>query len=463
MPDPEHRLDAMRRSPSTRLSPVALILAAALTTPTLKAQTAFMNVNVIPMDRERVLPDQTVVVEDGRIAALGPAATTAVPAGATRIEARGKYLIPGLAEMHAHIPPAQQGQDYVERVLLLYVANGVTTIRGMLGQASHLDLRRRVDAGEVLGPRIWTSGPSVNGNNIRTTAAADSAARATKAAGYDFIKIHPALTREVFDALDRAADREGIRYAGHVPALVGVPRALEAGYWSIDHLDSYLDALVTPGGGPPEVGFFGMGLVHRVDEAGIPEIARATRAAAVWNVPTQILMENLASEEDPEVMAQRPELRYMPPALLEGSIRQKRRLWEDHPSAEDWRRFVETRRKLVKALHDAGAGLLLGSDAPQWWNVPGFSALRELGALVAAGLTPYEALETGTRNVATFFGTQDRAGTIEVGKQADLLLLDANPLEDISNVWRNAGVMIRGRWLSRATLDQRLQQMAAGR
>jgi len=463
MPDPEHRLDAMRRSPSTRLSPVALILAAALTTPTLKAQTAFMNVNVIPMDRERVLPDQTVVVEDGRIAALGPAATTAVPAGATRIEARGKYLIPGLAEMHAHIPPAQQGQDYVERVLLLYVANGVTTIRGMLGQASHLDLRRRVDAGEVLGPRIWTSGPSVNGNNIRTTAAADSAARATKAAGYDFIKIHPGLTREVFDALDRAADREGIRYAGHVPALVGVPRALEAGYWSIDHLDSYLDALVTPGGGPPEVGFFGMGLVHRVDEAGIPEIARATRAAAVWNVPTQILMENLASEEDPEVMAQRPELRYMPPALLEGSIRQKRRLWEDHPSAEDWRRFVETRRQLVKALHDAGAGLLLGSDAPQWWNVPGFSALRELGALVAAGLTPYEALETGTRNVATFFGTQDRAGTIEVGKQADLLLLDANPLEDISNVWRNAGVMIRGRWLSRATLDQRLQQMAAGR
>ena len=451
----------MHRSPTTQLPSVALILAAALTAPALKAQTAFVGVTVIPMDRERVLPDQTVVVEDGRIVALGPAATTAVPAGATRIEARGKYLIPGLAEMHAHIPPAQQGQDYVEGVLFLYVANGVTTIRGMLGQASHLDLRRRVEAGEVLGPRIWTSGPSVSSNNIRTTAAADSAVRATKAAGYDFIKIHPGLTREVFDALDRAADREGIRYAGHVPTLVGVPRALEAGYWSIDHLDSYLDALVAPGGAPPELGFFGMGLVRRVDEARIPEMARATQAAGVWNVPTQILMENLASEEDPEVMAQRPELRYMPPALLEGSIRQKRRLWEDHPSAEDWRRFVETRRKLVKALHDAGAGLLLGSDAPQWWNVPGFSALRELGALVAAGLTPYQALETGTRNVATFFGTQDRAGTIEVGKQADLLLLDANPLEDISNVWRNAGVMIRGRWLSRAEIRRHLDRLVS--
>ena len=447
-----------------RLPVGALILAAIHATPSLTAQTAFVNVTVIPMDRERALPDQTVVVENGRIAAIGPSAATPVPAGATRIEGGGKYLIPGLAEMHAHIPPAQQGRDYLEDVLFLYLANGVTTIRGMLGQPSHLDLRRRVEAGDVLGPRIWTSGPSVSGNNIRTGAAADSAVRATKAAGYDFIKIHPGLTREVFDALDRAADREGIRYAGHVPTLVGVPRALEAGYWSIDHLDSYLDALVPQGSGEGlDLGFFGMGLIRRVNDAGIREIARATRAAGVWNVPTQILMENLASDEDPAVMAQRPEIRYMPTELLERSIQQKRNLRAAHPAAEDWRRFVEVRRKLVKALHDEGAGLLLGSDAPQWWNVPGFSALRELGALVAAGLTPYQALETGTRNVATYFGTQERAGTSEVGKQADLILLDANPLEDIGNVGNNAGVMIRGRWLSRTTLDQRLQQMAVGR
>jgi imidazolonepropionase-like amidohydrolase len=450
--------------PSTRLTVGALSLATAFMTLGLEAQTAFVGVTVVPMDRERLLPEQTVVVEDGRITVIGPAATTTVPAGATRIEARGKFLIPGLAEMHAHIPPAQQGQDYVERVLFLYVANGVTTIRGMLGQPSHLELKRRVESGELLGPRIWTSGPSVSGNNTKSAAAADSAARATKAAGYDFIKIHPALTREVFHALDRAADDEGIRYAGHVPTLVGVPRALEAGYWSIDHLDSYLDVLVPPGsGGARDPGFFGLGLIKSVDDSRIADIARATRAAGVWNVPTQILMENLASDEDPAVMAQRPEFRYMPASLLERSIEQKRTLRAQYPSDQDWRRFTEVRRRLVKALHDEGAGLLLGSDAPQWWNVPGFSALRELGALVAAGLTPYQALETGTRNVATFFGTQDRAGTIEVGKRADLVLLDANPLDDIGNVWKNAGVMIRGRWLSRATLDQRLQQLAAGR
>src|SRR3989304_4615522 len=264
--------------------------------------TAFVGVTVVPMDRDRVLRDQTVVVENGHIAAIGPAPTTTVPAGAARIEARGKSLTPGLAEMHAHIPPAQQGQGYVENVLFLYVANGVPTIRGVLGQASHLELRRLVEAGEVLGPRIWTSGPSVSANNIRTGEAADSAARATKAAGYDFIKIHPGPPREVFDALDRAADREGIRYAGHVPTLVGVPRALEAGYWTIDHLDGYLDALV-PGwaGAPANPGFFGASLLRFLDESRISELARATRVAGVWNVPTQILMENLARSEERRV------------------------------------------------------------------------------------------------------------------------------------------------------------------
>lgn len=393
--------------------------------------TVFVGVTVIPMDRDQVLRDQTVVVENGRIAAMGPAATTAVPPGAVRIEARGKYLIPGLAEMHAHIPAPQQGQDYTERVLFLYVANGVTTIRGMLGQPSHLELRRRVEAGDILGPRIWTSGPSVNGNNIKT---------------------------------GEAADREGIRYAGHVPTLVGVPRALEAGYWTIDHLDNYLDALVpASGGAAADPGFFGMSLIQSVDESRIAGMAQATRAAGVWNVPTQILMENLASDEDPAVMAQRPEFRYMPARLLDASMQQKGNLLTQYPSPDDRRRFVDVRRKLIKALHDEGAGLLLGSDSPQWWNVAGFSILRELGALVAAGLTPYQALETGTRNVAMFFGTQDRAGTIEVGKQADLILLDANPLEDIGNVWLSSGVMIRGRWLSRAALDERLERLAASR
>lgn len=424
---------------------------------------ALVGVNVIPMDRERILENQTVVIRDGIIAVLGPAATTPVPEGALRIEATGKYLLPGLAEMHAHIPTPDQGSDYLERILFLYVANGVTTARSMLGHPSHLELRRRIEAGEILGPRLWTSGPSASGSSTPAPRAADSLVRAQKSFGYDFVKIHPGLSLESFEALDRAADEVGMRYAGHVPTAVGVRRALAAGYWSIDHLDGYIHAIVADGA-PVDLadagGFFGIALVDHVDERKIPAIARATRDAGVWNVPTQILMENLASETLPESLALRPEFRYMPRQFLERSIQQKRNLHQQTtPQAR--RRFIELRRQLVKALHDQGAGLLLGSDAPQWWNVPGYSALRELEAIVAAGLTPYQALETATRNVAVFFGVADRQGTVGTGKRADLLLLDANPLENIANVHRRAGVMIRGRWLSREAIQRRLSEIAS--
>lgn len=425
--------------------------------------TAFVSVNVIPMDRERVLENQTVIVRDGRIAALGPAAGTPVPAGAVRVEARGKYLMPGLAEMHAHIPTPQQGQEYTERVLFLYVANGVTTARSMLGHPSHLPLRQRVEAGELIGPRIWTSGPSANGNTVPSVAQAESLVTAQKTFGYDFIKIHPGVPRDAFDALDATADRLGIRYAGHVPVAVGVARALEAGYWSIDHLDGYMNTLVADGASVDRNGaggFFGIEFVSHVDDAKIAGIARATREAGVWNIPTQILMENLATDLDPESQARRPELKYMPRQAVAGWIHQKENfLAQNSPEAR--RRFIEVRRHLVKALHDAGAGLLLGSDAPQWWNVPGFSALRELEAIVAAGLTPYQALETGTRNVAVFFGIANQQGTVDVGQRADLVLLDANPLADIANVWRQSGVMIRGRWLPRAEIEERLAAIAS--
>lgn len=420
---------------------------------------AFVDVSVIPMDRERVLERQTVIVREGRISAIGPASRTAVPAGATRIEGRGRYLLPGLAEMHAHIP---QDAEYAREVLFLYLAHGVTTVRGMLGHPSHLPLRDQVESGQVLGPRIWTSGPSVNGNSVPTPEVARRVAREQKAAGYDFIKIHPGLTRATFDALDAVADEVGIPFAGHVPADVGIRRALEARYWSIDHLDGYVDALVADGATTPESGgWFGANFAKYVDEAKIVPLARATREAGVWNVPTQTLMESYASASDVEAMARRPELRYMPPRTREQWVAWTRRAASGGPPDDERQRFLQIRRQLIRALHDEGAGLLLGSDAPQVWNVPGISAHQELHAIVAAGLTPYEALETGTRNVATYFGVLDRAGTVETGKWADLILIDANPLVTIENTRRLAGVMIRGRWLPRDELDDRLAAIAA--
>ncbi|MDH4044598.1 MAG: amidohydrolase family protein, partial [Gemmatimonadota bacterium] len=207
-------------------------------------------------------------------------------------------------------------------------------------------------------------------------------------------------------------------------------------------------------------GWFGVAFTDDVEESGIPALARRTEDAGVWNVPTQILMESYATAETADAMLRRPEVRYMPPRT-----RDQWRQWkteaatqQPQPVMDQW---IAVRRTLIKALHDAGAGLLLGSDAPQVWNVPGFSVHRELEALVAAGLTPYDALVTGTRNIATYLGTADRAGTIAVGKQADLILLDANPLLDIRNTTRRAGVMIRGVWHPQSELEARLAQIAA--
>lgn len=455
----------MRRASRLLRGLVLAALAAVLTVlglvPPAAAQeaTAFEHVNVIPMDTERVLADQTVIVRDGRIVALGPAAATPVPAGATRVDGRGKYLIPGLAEMHAHVP-GPQNAAWQETVLFLYVAGGVTTIRGMLGHPSHLALKERLERGTPIGPRLWTSGPSVNGNSVQTPDSAVRTAAHQRTAGYDFIKIHPGLARDVFDSLDAAADRVGIRFAGHVPVAVGLPRALAAGYWSIDHLDGYLEELAGRTG--EESQWFAWQFAPDVDLDRIPVLARRTRDAGVWNVPTQTIMESFATRETAEQLAARPELRYLPPQMRRQWIEWKQAAPTDAAARERLDRWIDVRRRLVKALQDEGAGLLLGSDAPQVWNVPGFSVHRELEAMVAAGLTPYQALAMGTSNVARFLGASDRAGTIAVGKQADLVLLDGNPLSDITHTTRRSGVMVRGVWIPQAEIQRRLDAIAAG-
>lgn len=425
--------------------------------------TVFVNVTVIPMDRERAIPNQTVVVRGDRIVEIGPASRVQVPEGGVRVDGRGKYLIPGLAEMHAHIPGGEAPDSMVERTLYLYVAGGLTTVRGMLGHPRHLELRARAARAELVSPTIYTSGPSLNGNSIPTPAAASAVVLEQKEAGYDFLKIHPGIRREVFDTLAAAAHRLRIPFAGHVPLDVGLDRALETRYATIDHLDGYIEAMLRDGAPlePSQSAFFGMNLAEHVDESRMAELVAATRRAGVWNVPTQVLMENLVVGGSAEELARRPEMRYVASATLAQWAEAKHTLLQGTgASAGSARRMIEIRRRLIQALHAAGAGLLLGSDAPQVYNVPGFSTHRELEALVGAGLTPYQALETGTRNVAEFFGTLGETGTVEQGKRADLVLLDGDPMKDIRNTTRRSGVMLRGKWMPRAAIEARLADIA---
>lgn len=420
------------------------------------SSTAFVNVNIVPMTTETVVAGQTVVVVDGKIAAIGNVDNVPLPEEAIVVDGTDRFLIPGLAEMHAHVP--DPGNAELDRVFSLFVANGVTTVRGMLGRPSHLELRQQLLDGNRFGPRLITSGPSMNGDSVSGPADAARKVRAQHAAGYDFIKIHPGLSPEEYTAIATTAVELGIPFAGHVPVAVGVENALSAGMATIDHLDGYFAALMPANsdysGGYG--GFFDVLLAGQVDEQRIAAIAAQTAAAGTWNVPTEALFEHFVSDISTAELSNRPEMRYVPRSTMQRWVRAKEQQLSDRGFDPDIAaRAIRIRRQLILALHDAGAGLLLGSDAPQVFNVPGFSLHHELDYLVQAGLTPFEALQTGTTAVARFLGIN--TGVVAVGREADLVLLDANPLADIGNVHRIHGVMLRGVWHSSIELDRRLE------
>ncbi len=422
---------------------------------------AFVGANVLPMDREAVLAEHTVLIRDGRIVEVGPTADIEVPEGAQRIDARGRWLLPGLAEMHGHVPGPDDAA-YAEDVLFLYVSNGVTTVRNMAGHEYHLGLRDRIAAGDLVGPTLFAASPWLSDDRAGTPEAAEQAVRDYHAAGFDLIKIG-SIPRDAYVQMARTAHEIGMPFGGHIPHGVGLVTALEARQTSIDHFDRYAEFLVREGTSIAgrDLRTFGIGLADVLDDARIPEAVALTLKAGTWNVPTLSLIEHLASPEPAEKMIEWPEMRYMPKKVRDNWVNIKRDvISRDTVSPADLQRLVDVRRKLLKALHEADAPIALGSDAPQYFNVPGFSIHHEMKMMVDAGLTPYEVLATGTEAAARYFGMREAFGTIATGRRADLILLDANPFEDIGNVRKRAGVMVRGQWWSEAQIQARLQTIA---
>ncbi len=424
-------------------------------------ETAFVNVNVVYPAEKRIEPAQTVIVYDHTIAQVGPTNEVTPGAKAFIIDGEGRYLTPGLVEMHAHVPKAAQGRAYLEDVLFLWVANGITTIRNMNGEPAHLELREQIEQREVLGPRIYTAGPPFQGAKIKTAAETTAMVTAQAEAGYDFLKVHMGLSLSTYNDVVAGADANHIAFAGHVANDIGLWRALEAGQKSIDHLDSYLPALVAVDADTADVKDSLLGLPYTpfVDPARIELVAQATAAAGVWNAPTLTLASNFVGPFDATSIIRGAE--YMPPRVVRSwkSIAQGFQKTIDDPDMAQ--QFLNYRLQLVKALQEAGAGVLLGSDAPQVLNVPGFSTHNELDLLVEAGLTPAQALTAGTVNPAIYFAAEDRFGRIQPGLAADLILVAENPLEDISTLRNPSGVMLQGRWLPVDELNARLATIAA--
>lgn len=458
----------MRKRTGSLVAGAMLALAAvASPAPAQQGTFAFVGVSVVPMDREGVIHGQTVVVVDGVIAAMGPAARVGVPEGATVIDGTGRYLMPGLAEMHAHVPPQPDPpQDVLEDILFLYVANGVTTIRGMLGQGYQIELARRLERGELLGPTFHVGAPSINGTSAPDPATAERMIRAHAAAGYDLQKIHPGVSREAWDRMAAAAREVGLTFGGHVPEDVGLVHALETGMSTVDHLDGYVEAVASG----EVMAKVAMGedirledLVRGVDEAKLRDVVRRTLDADAYVVPTMYLWENLFGADDAERFLSLPEMRYVSPQQREAWRRQA----APGPRAERpvLEEFFALRKRILKELADAGAGILMGTDSPQMFNVPGFALHRELTVMAEAGLSNQAILESGTAAVSRYVRDHLRQdgdfGTVAVGNRADLVLLGSNPLDDLENLTDRVGVMVRGRWVSRAEIDEGLRRLAA--
>ena len=461
----------MRNALFIALTLFAAPAAAASDSPMENADYAFVDITVVSMESPLPAPNRTVLVKGGRILSVGPSDEGAVPPGAIRIDGSGKFLMPGLADMHAHV-----GFDFLpgrteERAeLLLYLATGVTTLRNAAGSRASLALAQAVENGVLTGPRIENASPVLEGENtvwgfstrVLSAEAARAAVRRFAADGYGSIKIYHTLSRESYEAVTDEARGLGIPFFGHVPFEVGVEEVLADGQASIEHFRGYdidglsPDVLEIDGGRSAER--FASWL--RMSDARMHELVRATVAAGTWNCPTFVVNSMLIHADRLDVYADHPMAAYMPADFIARFRDSGLEALFSPESREMLRQARPQMLKFLKKLHDAGAGVMTGTDTfPSL--VPGFTLIDELGAFVEAGLSPYEALQAATTGPANFLGYTDTRGRIQPGMSADLVLLGANPLDDIDNLWKLDGVMANGRWLERETLLAMLKELAA--
>lgn len=409
---------------------------------------AFVGVKVVPMARDTVLADQTVLVRGGRIAAVGRRGRVRVPAGATRIEGRGRWLMPGLVDAHVHTVGRGAGSH---RLFLLGLAQGVTGAVVLSGDTAALRMREDFARGARPGPTLYVAGPLVN-DSVLTDSGGVRVAEEHLRSGYDLVKVYGRLSKPGYRGVVRRARELGIPVVGHVVRSMDVEGVLGARQRGIVHMEEYLYT------------YFGLKLSdtthvaeERLDPAALPYLAAATAGAGTYVTPTLATFEGMAAlAEDLEGAMAQPGVQYLGKELRDALRAHGKGTYADrfsHPrQRRNLRHALEFQRRMISAFHRARVPLLTGTDAPIAVTLPGYGVRRELRNLVEAGLSPFEALSAATRNAARYLGREEEFGTVEVGRRADILLLEADPLADVAAVERVAGVMARGRWLDAGRL-----------
>ena len=442
----------------------------------------FTHVTIIDATGAPAQPGMTVVIRGDRIAELGKSGTVRAPAGAQVVDAKGKFMIPGLWDMHVH----WLDKDY----LPLFLANGVTGIRIMWGEPFHHQWRREIAHGALLGPRMEIASAIVDGPKpiwpgslaVGTAAEGRQAVIRSKQEGADFIKVYSRLPREAYFAIADEAKKQGLPFAGHVPGAVTVSEASDAGQKSIEHLTGVLDAcssreeelrkasadawLNLPEGQAFPSRATLRALMRQSLETFSPEKANALFAHLArnhtWQCPTLTVQRNMAFIQDPAIRND-PRVKYMPPEIVSGwnpagDFRLSDKNQEDFEVAQATYRKL---KEVVGLMRRAGVEFLAGTDVLNPYCFPGFSLHDELTLLVEAGLSPLEALQAATLNPARYLGQNKDLGTVEKGKIADLVLLDANPLEDIGNSRKIDAVVVGGKLRPKAELRKMLAGVEA--
>jgi len=446
---------------------------------------AITHVTLIDATGAAPMPDMTVFVADEQIAAIGPSKSVFVPRGTKTLDAGGKFLIPGLVDMHAHLTGAGEPTGSRDFILPLLLANGITTVRDMGGDLdSLLKLRREIELGQLQAPRILFAGPYLDGDPpfFQPSLVVTNSIEATEdihsliSRGADFIKVQSNLSREAYFAIAEICRREHIRFVGHVPDHVTAAEASDAGQKSIEHLTGVLRGCSRDepllmrkqfAAGPKkatigqslnrELGWQRELLQGYSEEQVAALIAKFIRNQT-WQAPTLILLRNDAfptPETDPSRDSRR---KYIPLQVL-ANWEKGTKDRDKGATAEEFAlrsSFMQASLRIVGKMNAAGVPILAGTDTTAPYVFPGSSLHEELALLVQAGLTPMQALQAATKRPAEFLGRLQTQGTVEQGKFADLLLLDANPLEDIHNSEKIRAVILRGKPLDRNFLDELL-------
>ena len=454
-----------------------LLLVAAAPASAGERTAAFVDVNIVPMTGPGAVAGQTVVVEDGRIVSVAPAGTAAIPKDAVRINGSGKYLLPGLSDMHAHvggyagIEGIGANVPVAKNQFLLYAASGVTLLRDPSGTDAHFGYRQKLDDGEWIGPRLYFTSTVIEGEKAVwpfSTIVTDPQAIEPLFAGYANqgywgVKLYHTISSDVYHTALAAAEQHRLKVVGHVPFEVGIEGALKAGQYSIEHFRGYdFDGISAEelfiDGGRNEKRF---SVFARMSEERLNEFVQMTVAAGVWNTPTLIVNAFLFDGEGRAATTKEPKMRFVHPALRrQVSAASALDALFSEGSRTALRKSMPRQQVFLKRLNDAGGKLLIGTDTIVPAYVPGFGLVEEMNLFIEAGISPYDTLRAATVNAAQSLGLDHRLGTIAVGMDADLILLDGNPLESLEPLVRPVGVMLRGEWWTIEEIEALLDEMA---